>query len=81
MDTSWSAAPEISCVAGTRLRRADPGKLAALAGKRHFAPARAGLDPVRWSRLNAGARLRCGLAGQPTPDPNRCSGIVLTDYP
>ena len=47
MDTSWSAAPEISCVAGTRLRGADLGKLAtlAMAGKRHFAPG-AGRAPI-----------------------------------
>jgi len=34
-----------------------------MAGKRHFAPARAGPDPVPWSGLSAGAGLRRGLAG------------------
>ena len=49
MDTSWSAAPEISCVAGTGCGHADLGKLAALAMacKRHFARRGPGPDPVR----------------------------------
>ncbi len=34
-----------------------------MVGRRHFAPARAGPDPVRWSGLSAGARLRRRLAG------------------
>jgi len=65
MDTSWSAAPEISCAPAPGCGHADLGKLAALAvaGKRHFARRGPGPDPVRWSGLSAGARLRSGLAG------------------
>jgi hypothetical protein len=66
MDTSWSVTPEISCVAGTRLRARGSGE-ASRAGDGREAAFRPGAgrapDPVRWSGLSAGARLRRGLAG------------------